>query len=152
MFINIELKEQEIDELNELLKQLKQIEIIAEKSRKEKKMGEIVAIIIFLLTGSVMFYIGSGIIGYVIWIALYGFLLYYIFVVRKKDVPEYETCVRAAKFIVSDCIKIIERKEVGEIIYNDPEFYIEKYNKLIKYYPDIESKSLRSLIYKKTKE
>ena len=45
---------------------------------------------------------------YLIWIVLYGFLLYYIFGVRKSDVPNYNECVQAAKFIVSDCVKIIE--------------------------------------------
>ena len=93
-----------------------------------------------------------GIIGYVIWIVLYGFLLYYIFGVRKSEVPEYEECVRAAKLTVSDCIKIIECKELAEIVYSDPEFYIDKYNKLVGYYPNIANKTLRTLIYKKARQ
>ncbi len=151
MLKNIELSKQELDELNELIEQLKQIEKFAEKSRKEKSISEIVATIVFLLTGSIMLYIGSDVIGYVIWIALYGFLLYYIFGVRKSDVPEYDECSKAAKSTVSECIKIIEHRKVAEIIYSDPEFYIGKYNKLICYYPNIESKTLIKLISNKPK-
>ena len=39
-----DLTKEEITELNDLLEQLKQIEQLSEKSRKEKIMGEIVAI------------------------------------------------------------------------------------------------------------
>ena len=146
---DFDLTKEEFYELNMLFEQLKQIERLAEKSRKEKIMSEIVATLVFLLTGSVMLYIGPGVIGYLIWIALYGFLLYYIFGVRKSDVPEYDECAKAAKSTVSECIKIIEHRKVAEIIYSDPEFYIEKYNKLICYYPNIESKTLIKLISKK---
>jgi fatty acid desaturase len=90
MLNDIDLTKEEIEELNELIEKLKHIERLAEKSRKEKIMSEIVATLVFLLTGSVMLYIGPDVIGYLIWIALYGFLLYYIFGVRKSDVPEYD--------------------------------------------------------------
>lgn len=151
MLNDIDLTKEEFGELNELIEQLKHIEQLAEKSRKEKITSEIVATIVFLLTGSVMIYIGSGVIGYLVWITLYGSLLYYIFGVRKSGVPDYEECSRAAKVTVSDCIKIIERKEIAEIIYSDPEFYIGKYNKLLDYYPNMASKTLKSLIYCKPK-
>lgn len=147
----LDLTKEEFNDLNMLFEQLKQIERLAEKSRKEKIMSEIVAILVFLLTGSVMLYIGPGIIGYLIWIALYGFLLYYIFGVRKSGVPDYDECSRSAKFTVNDCIKIIEHREIAEIIYSDPEFYIGKYNKLLQYYPNIVSKTLKSLICCKPK-
>jgi len=146
-----DLTKEEIAELNDLLEQLKQIEQLSEKSRKEKIMGEIVATLVFLLTGSVMLYIGPGVIGYLIWLALYGFLLYFIFGIRKSDVPEYAECAKAAKYTVSDCIKIIERNRIAEIVYKDPEFYVEKYNKLIRYLPDVDSKTLKRLIYQKSK-
>ena len=148
---NIDLTREEFGELNELIEQLRHIEQLAEKSRKEKIMSEIVAIIVFLLTGSVMLFIGSDVVGYLVWITLYGFLLYYIFGVRKSSVPDYDECSRVAKITLSDCIKIIERKEIAEIVYSDPEFYIVKYNKLIEYYPDMASKILKSLIYYKPK-
>jgi hypothetical protein len=144
-----DLTKEEMAELNELLEQLKQIEQLSEKSRKEKIMGEIVATLVFLLTGSVMLYIRSNVIGYLIWIALYGFILYFIFGIRKSDLPEYDECVKAAKYTVSDCIKVIERNQIAEIVYKDPEFYIEKYNKLIRYLPAVESKTLKRLIYRK---
>ena len=151
MLKDIGLKKEELDELKELIEQLKQIEQLAVKSKKEKLMSEIVATIVFILTGSVMLYIGSEIIGYLIWLALYGFLLYYIFGVRKSAVLKYDECARVAKFTVSDCIKIIEHKEITEIIYSDPEFYIGKYNKLLGYYPNIASETLKDLIYSKPK-
>ena len=145
------LTKEELNELNKLFEQLKQIERLSEKSRQEKNISEIVAVLIFLLTGSVMFYIDSGILGYLIWIVLYGFLLYYIFGVRKSGVPEYSKCVKAAKYTVSDCVKVIEHKQIAEIIYSDPEFYIEKYNKLIACYPHMASRTLKTLIHKKPK-
>ena len=145
------LTKEELDELDELFEQLKQIEKLSEKSKQDKTIREIVAVLIFLLTGSVMLYIGPGVLGYLIWVALYGFLLYYILGVRKSGVPEYNECVKAAKLIVSDCVKLIEHRKIAEIVYSDPEFYIDKYNKLIAYYPHIESKTLKALIYKKTK-
>ena len=151
MLNDANLAREELDELNELFGQLKQIERLSEKSKQEKTISEIVAVLIFVLTGSVMLYLGSGILGYLIWIALYGFLLYYIFGVRKSGVPEYNKCVEAAKFIVSGCVKIIEHKQSAEIIYSDPEFYIGKYNKLVAYYPHMASKTLESLIHKKPK-
>ena len=151
MLNDANLAREELDELNELFGQLKQIECLAEKSKREKTISEIVGVLIFVLTGSVMLYLGSGILGYLIWIALYGFLLYYIFGVRKSEGPEYSECVQAAKFIVSDCVKIIEHRQIAEIIYSDPEFYIEKYNKLVAYYPHMASKTLKSLIHKKPK-
>ena len=144
-----DLTKEEIAELNDLLEQLKQIEQLSEKSRKEKIMGEIVATLVFLLTGSVMLYIGPGVIGYLIWLALYGFLLYFIFGIRKSNLPEYDECVKAAKYTVSDCIKIIEHNRVAEIVYKDPEFYIEKYNRLIRYLPAVDNKTLKKLIYQK---
>jgi hypothetical protein len=144
-----DLTKEEMAELNELLEQLKQIEQLSEKSRKEKITGEIVATLVCLLTGSVMLYIRSNVIGYLIWIALYGFILYFIFGIRKSDLPEYDECVKAAKYTVSDCIKVIERNQIAEIVYKDPEFYIEKYNKLIRYLPAVESKTLKRLIYRK---
>jgi hypothetical protein len=144
-----DLTKEEIAELNDLLEQLKQIEQLSEKSRKEKIMGEIVATLVFLLTGSVMLYIGPGVIGYLIWLALYGFLLCFIFGIRKSNLPEYDKCVKAAKYTVSDCIKIIEHNRVAEIVYKDPEFYIEKYNKLIRYLPAVDNKTLKKLIYQK---
>jgi hypothetical protein len=144
-----DLTKDEMAELNELLEQLKQIEQLSEKSRKEKIMGEIVATLVFLLTGSVMLYIRSNVIGYLIWIALYGFILYFIFGIRKSDLPEYDECVKAAKYTVSDCIKVIERNQIAEIVYKDPEFYIEKYNKLIRYLPAVDNKTLKKLIYQK---
>ena len=144
-----DLTKEEIAELNDLLEQLKQIEQLSEKSKKEKIMGEIVATLVFLLTGSVMLYIGPGVIGYLIWLALYGFLLYFIFGIRKSNLPEYDECVKAAKYTVSDCIKIIEHNLVAEIVYKDPEFYIEKYNKLIRYLPAVDNKTLKKLIYQK---
>jgi selenophosphate synthetase-related protein len=143
------LTKEERAELNELLEQLKQIERLSEKSRKEKTMGEIIAVLVFLLTGSVMLYIESGVIGYLIWIALYGFVLYFIFGIRKSDVPEYAECVKAAKYTVSDCIKVIEHNQIAEIVYKDPEFYIEKYNKLIRYFPAADNKTLKRLIHQK---
>jgi hypothetical protein len=152
MLNDIDLTKEEIEELNELIEKLKHIERLAEKSRKEKIMSEIVATLVFLLTGSVMLYIGPDVIGYLIWIALYGFLLYYIFGVRKSDVPEYDECAKVAKSTVSECIKIIEHRKAAEIIYSDPEFYIGKYNKLICYYPHIESDTLIKLISKKPKK
>ena len=112
-------------------------------------MGEIVATLVFLLTGSVMLYIGPGVIGYLIWLALYGFLLYFIFGIRKSNLPKYDECVKAAKYTVSDCIKIIEHNRVAEIVYKDPEFYIEKYNKLIRYLPAVDNKTLKKLIHQK---
>ena len=148
----LDLTKEEFNDLNMLFEQLKQIERLAEKSRKDKIMSGIVATLAFLLTGSVMLYIGPGIIGYLIWIALYGFLLYYIFGVRKSDIPEYDECAKVAKSTVCECIKIIEHRKVAEIIYSDPEFYIEKYNKLICYYPYIESDTLIKLISKKPKK
>ena len=151
MLNEIDLTQEELGELNELVEQLKHIEQLAEKSRKEKIMSEIVAIIVFLLTGSVMLYIGPGVIGYLVWITLYGSLLYYIFGVRKSGVPDYDECSRTAKVTVSDCIKIIERKKIAEIIYSDPEFYIGKYNKLLEYYPNMANKTLKSLIHSKPK-
>lgn len=151
MLNDIDLTKEEIEELNELIEKLKHIEQLAEKSRKEKIMSEIVAVIIFLLTGAVMFCIGPGVIGYLLWVTLYGFLLYYIFGVRKSGVPDYDECSRAAKIMVNDCIKIIEHKEIVEIIYSDPEFYIGKYNKLIEYYPNMASKTLKRLICCKPK-
>ena len=144
-----DLTKEEIAELNDLLEQLKQIEQLSEKSIKEKIMGEIVATLVFLLTGSVMLYIGPGVIGYLIWLALYGFLLYFIFDIRKSDVPEYAECVKAAKYTVSDCIKVIEHNQIAEIVYKDPEFYIEKYNKLIRYFPTADNKTLKRLIHQK---
>ena len=74
MLNDIDLTKEEIEELNELVEELKHIEQLAEKSRKEKIMSEIVAVIIFLLTGAVMLCIGSGVIGYLLWVTLYGFL------------------------------------------------------------------------------
>ncbi len=151
MLNDIDLTKEEIEELNELIEKLKHIEQLAEKSRKEKTMSEIVAVIIFLLTGAVMLCIGPGVIGYLLWVTLYGFLLYYIFGVRKSGVPDYDECSRAAKIMVNDCIKIIEHKEIVEIIYSDPEFYIGKYNKLLEYYPNMASKTLKRLICCKPK-
>ena len=151
MLNDIDLTKEELGELNELIEQLKHIEQLAEKSRREKITSEIVAIIVFLLTGSVMLYIGPGVIGYLVWVTLYGFLLYYIFGVRKSDVPDYDECSRVAKFTVNDCIKIIEHREIAEIIYSDPEFYIGKYNKLLEYYPNMASKTLKRLICCKPK-
>ena len=107
-------------------------------------MGEIVVTLVFLLTGSVMLYIGPGVIGYLIWLALYGLLLYFIFGIRKSNLPEYDECVKAAKYTVSDCIKIIECNKIAEIVYKDPEFYIEKYNKLIRYVPNEYNKTLKN--------
>jgi hypothetical protein len=151
MLNDIDLTKEEIEELNELIEKLKHIEQLAEKSRKEKIMSKIVAVIIFLLTGAVMLCIGPGVIGYLLWVTLYGFLLYYIFGVRKSGVPDYDECSRAAKIMVNDCIKIIEHKEIVEIIYSDPEFYIGKYNKLLEYYPNMASKTLKRLICCKPK-
>lgn len=151
MLKDIILTKEEIEELNELIEKLKHIEQLAEKSRKEKIMSEIVAVIIFLLTGAVMLCIGPGVIGYLLWVTLYGFLLYYIFGVRKSGVLDYDECSRAAKIMVNDCIKIIEHKEIVEIIYSDPEFYIGKYNKLLEYYPNMASKTLKRLICCKPK-
>lgn len=151
MLNDIDLTKEEIEELNELIEKLKHIEQLAEKYRKEKIMSEIVAVIIFLLTGAVMLCIGPGVIGYLLWVALYGFLLYYIFGVRKSGVPDYDECSRAAKIMVNDCIKIIEHKEIVEIIYSDPEFYIGRYNKLLEYYPNMASKTLKRLICCKPK-
>jgi len=151
MLNDIILTKEEIEELNELIEKLKHIEQFAEKSRKEKIMSEIVAVIIFLLTGAVMLCIGPGVIGYLLWVTVYGFLLYYIFGVRKSGVPDYDECSRAAKIMVNDCIKIIEHKEIVEIIYSDPEFYIGKYNKLLEYYPNMASKTLKRLICCKPK-
>ena len=147
---NLNLTTAEQLELENLLEELNQIIKIAEKSRKEKIMREFVGVLIFLLTGSVMIYIESSIIGYLVWLALYGFLSYYIFGVRKNALPEYNDCIQAARNIVSDCVKIIEHTKIVEIEY--PNFYIEKYNKLIRYFPDLESKTLKSLIYPKNKK
>ena len=69
---NIDLTREEFGELNELIEQLRHIEQLAEKSRKEKIMSEIVAIIVFLLTGSVMLFIGSDVVGYLVWITLWN--------------------------------------------------------------------------------
>ena len=148
---DFDLTKEQLEEINELFKQLKQIEKQAEKSRKENWMSEIAATLVFIFTGSVMLFIESRVIGYFVWIALFGFLLYYIFGVRKSDVPEYDDCARAAKCIVSNCIKIIEHNQVAEVVYNDPKFYIEKYNKLIGYYPCMASKTLNGLVSRKPK-
>lgn len=144
------LTEEERNELSELFEQLKRIEEISEKSKQEKTMREIVVVLIFLLTGGVMFLLRPGILGYLIWVVLYGFLLYYILYVRKSSVPEYNECAKAAKFTVSDCVKIIEHKQIAEIVYRDPEFYVEKYNKLVSYCPHIASKTLKTLIHTRT--
>ena len=119
------------------------------KNIEKKNNGRNHGYIGFLLTESVMLYIGPGVIGYLIWLALYGFLLYFIFGIRKSNLPEYDDCVKAAKYTVSDCIKIIEHNRVAEIVYKDPEFYIEKYNKLIRYLPAVDNKTLKKLIYQK---
>lgn len=145
------LTQEERNELNELFEQLKQIEKISEKSKQEKTMSNIAVVLIYLLTSSVMLYIKPGILGYLIWVVLYGFLLYYILVVRKSGVPEYNECVKAAKCTVSNCVKIIEHKQIAEIVYRDPEFYIEKYDKLVSYYPHIASKTLKALIHVRPK-
>lgn len=145
------LTKEELSELNELLEQLKQIEVLSKKAKQGKILTEIAVGLIFLLTGSVMLYIRSNVLGYLVWLALYGFFLYYIFGVRKSSVPEYNECVKAAKITVSDCVKIIEHRQNAEIVYSDPEFYIEKYNKLVMYYPNIASKQLKALIHKKNK-
>lgn len=47
--------------------------------------------------------------------------------------------------------KEIERSRIAEIVYKDPEFYVEKYNKPIRYLPDVDSKTLKRLIYQKSK-
>lgn len=65
-----DLTNEEFNELKELLEQLKQIEKLAEKSKKEKVLSEIVAVLVFILTASVMLYINSGIIDYSIWVTL----------------------------------------------------------------------------------
>lgn len=145
------LTKEECNQLNELLGQLKQIEELSKKSKQEKMICEIVALLIFLLTGSVMLYIEPGVLGYLVWIVLYGVLLYYILGVRKSTVPEYSECVKVAKITVSDCVKIIEHKQIAEIVYSDPEFYVEKYNKLVTYCPHIASETLKALINTKTK-
>ena len=148
---NIDLTKEQLDELNELFRQLKQIENLAEKSSKEKLMSEVAGTLLFILTGCVMLYIGIHIIGYLVWIAIYGFLLYYFFCVRKSGFPKYDECVIAAKVTVCDCIKIIEHNQIAEIVYDDTKFYIHKYNKLINYYPDIASNTLKMLIHCKPK-
>ena len=146
-----DLTKEEYNELNGLLGQLKQIEELSKKSKQEKMIREVVVLLIFLLTGSVMLYIGPGVLGYLVWIVLYGVLLYYILGVRKNTVAEYSECVKAAKIAVSDCVKIIEHKQIAEIVYSDPEFYVEKYNKLVTCCPHIASETLKALIKTKTK-
>lgn len=145
------LTKEERNELNHLLAQLKQIERLSKQAKQEKIIRDLVVLLIFLLTGGVMFYIEPGILGYLVWLALYGFFLHYIFGVRKSSVPEYNECVKAAKFTVSDCVKIIEHTQIAEIVYSDPDFYVEKYNKLVTYCPHIASETLKTLIHTRPK-
>jgi len=76
-------------------------------------------------------------------------------VLRTNDVGLRPTMLHFVQIygIINKIIFIwsIERKEIAEIVYSDPEFYIGKYNKLIEYYPNMASKILKSLICYKPK-